>query len=409
MRGSILADFSQVKYVIIGRRELTAEGRVRIRHVTDPAEWAALVGSSPRGGVLQSYEWGEFKTLLGWRAVRLLLEDDGRPRGGVQLLLRPSPLGTVAYVPRGPLVAPEDAEAMAAAFSALHQVARSAGAFFLKIEPDWPHSPELVAALAAQGFRAAGTVQPRSTIVVDLTAPTDEIFSRLTRQARYNVRLAQRHGLRCEEGSAADLPEFYALLVETARRGHFYVHPAGYYGELWGRFAERGAARLLLVRSGAGTPSPRPRELTDAGTLAATLFLVVGGTAYQLYSGSRAEGRRHKPNDLLQWGALLRARELGCRAYDLWGIPDAVVAGEPEATQSDLTGSAVAGTFTGVYLFKRNFGGVVTRTVGAFDYAYSPGRYRLWRTLLPAVGKVREFVADRGAARERTTLEAYET
>jgi peptidoglycan pentaglycine glycine transferase (the first glycine) len=369
---------------------------VRVRHVTDPAEWAAIVGGSPRGGVLQSYEWGEFKALLGWRAIRLLLEDDGRLCGGAQLLLRSSPLGTVAYVPRGPLVAPDDAEGLEAAFSALHDAARAAGAFFLKIEPDWPHSPELVAALGAHGFCVGSNVQPRSTIVVDLSAPSDVLFSRLTRQARYNVRLAQRHGLRCEEGSAADLPEFYSLLEETARRAHFYVHPAGYYSELWRRFAERDAAHLLLVRS-------------DAKALAATLFLVTGGTAYQLYSGSAAEGRRHKPNDLLQWGALLRAGELGCRAYDLWGIPDEVVADGPESYQPDFAGRTVARTFAGVYLFKRNFGGVATRTVGAFDYAYSPARYRLWRALLPTIGRVREFVADRGTARERTTQEAYGT
>lgn len=383
---------------------IPAERRVRVRLVEDPAEWGALVGASPRGGVLQSYEWGEFKALLGWRPIRLLVEEGSRPLAGAQLLLRPSPLGTVAYAPRGPLADPGDPAAVDQVFAALHREARRAGAFFLKIEPDWPHSAALAAELAGRGFRPGACVQPRSTIVVDLTAAPEELYERLSRRARYNVRLAERHGLRCRDGTASDLPEFYRLLAATARRGHFYVHPERYYQELWRRFSAVGAAHLLLVS-------------LNEEALAATMFLTAGGSAYQLYSGSGADQRRLKPNDLLQWQALLRARELGCRAYDLWGIPDEFGRAETEGVRDARPcpdERAVAGTFTGVYLFKRNFGGVVARNVGALDYAYSPARYWLWRSFLPAVGRLRELAADRatltsGQPAGRPAMEAYET
>lgn len=377
---------------------------MRVRLVEDPAEWGDVVATTLRGGLLQSYEWGEFKALLGWRPIRVLLEEGSRPLAGAQLLLRRSPLGAVAYVPRGPLADPTDRAVVNQLWAALHREARRAGAFFLKVEPDWPHSSALATAMVRYGFRSGASVQPRSTIVVDLAATPEELYARLSRRARYNVRLAERHGLRCREGGDADLPQFYRLLVATACRGRFYVHPEGYYRELWRRFSATGAAHLLLVSLG-------------QEALAATMFLTASGVAYQLYSGSSADQRRLKPNDLLQWQALLRARAVGCHAYDMWGIPDEIgraILGAGAGARPGPEEREVAGTFEGVYLFKRNFGGAVARTVGAFDYAYSPARYWLWRSFLPAVGRLRELAAQHGATRSgppavRPNLEAHET
>ncbi|MHB1132445.1 MAG: lipid II:glycine glycyltransferase FemX [Chloroflexota bacterium] len=373
---------------------------MRVRLVQDPAAWATLADASPRGGILQSYQWGQFKAQLGWRPLRLLVDDGARSLGGAQLLLRATPLGAVAYVPRGPLSDPADRELTDAVFTAVHRAARRAGAFFLKIEPDWPHSPALESELRARGFRPGAAVQPRSTIVVDLTPAPEALLARVSRHTRYNVRLAERRGLRCQVGGEADLGDFYRLLVATARRGHFYVHPDSYYRELWRRFAPEGVARLLLVRR-------------DGEALAATMFFCLGGVAYQLYSGSATAQRRLKPNDLLQWRALLWARELGCRGYDMWGIPDEAGRAESEGQRPLAGEGAVSGTFEGVYRFKRNFGGRVVRNVGSFDFVYSPARYWLWCRCRPVVDRLREWVADRttphgGAASGLPALEAYE-
>ena len=368
---------------------------MRVRLVVDRPAWEALVDALPRGNILQSYEWGEFKAAFGWQPLRLVVEREGRPVAGAQMLLRGCPLGTVAYVPRGPMLDFDDRQATDILLAALHREARRRGAFFLKIEPDYPSSDTLAGELATRGFRPAAAVQPHSTIVVDLAAEPAVLEGRLSRRTRYNIRLAERKGLRCVPGGEADVGEFYRLLVETARRGRFFVHPPEYYRDLWRRFAPRRMAHLMLVRHG-----------EDA--LAATMFFTEGKRAYQFYGGSSLQGRRLKPNDLLQWRALLRARELGCRTYDLWGIPDEVgrlqeEAQSPQQAPHLYDERAAAGTMRGVYLFKRGFGGAVVRTVGAFDYVYAPVRYWLWTRALPATRRLVGLAAARtgGVERER--------
>lgn len=354
---------------------LTVEGCVRVRRVREPREWDSLISSFSLGHVLQSYQWGEVKAAYGWRPIRLAVEDGGVPMGAAQLLVRGLPWGAVAYVPRGPLIDFSNSRALDALLEAIHAEARGQGAVFLKMEPDLPTSSDAAGLLAERGFRRGVEVQPRSSLVVDLAAEPSALFQRLSARARYNVRLAQRGGLKCEVGGEADLPDFCRLLEETAQRGGFALHARPYYTRIWEQFAPLGLAHLLLVRFG--------RE-----ALAATMFLTTGGRAFQFYSGSAHRLRRLKPSELLQWSALLHARDLGCRSYDLWGIPDDVGCrlerGVTPAAARGEQGQALAGTMHGVYQFKKGFGGSVARTVGAFDYVYAPARYWLWVRMLPA-------------------------
>lgn len=53
--------------------------RLRVRFVrSDEREtWIRFVAGVPEGHILQSWEWGEFKALHGWRPMRVVLEDTG--------------------------------------------------------------------------------------------------------------------------------------------------------------------------------------------------------------------------------------------------------------------------------------------------------------------------------------------
>ncbi|MHB1006549.1 MAG: lipid II:glycine glycyltransferase FemX [Chloroflexota bacterium] len=377
---------------------------MQIRLVEDQQAWEGLLCGLPHGNILQSYQWGEFKAAYGWRPLRLLAERAGRPVAGAQVLLRGLPLGALAYVPRGPMLDFADREAVDSLLGAIHARAREAGAFFLKMEPDLPCSAPLVVDLRSRGYRPGAAIQPQSSIVVDLRPEPKAMEQRLSPRTRYNIRLAERKGLRCRPGGEADLPAFYRLLVETAGRGSFAVHPYEYYLDLWRRFGVNGRARLLLVEH-SGDP------------LAATMFFVGDGVASQFYSGSAAVRRQLKPNELMQWQALLYARELGCRSYDLWGIPDEVgqaQAATPMPTPPRLYDEReAAGTMAGVYLFKRGFGGTVVRNVGAYDYVYAPARYWLWTRALPLAKRAVMWASGRshprlGPGEAPPRMEAYE-
>jgi hypothetical protein len=77
-------------------------------------------------------------------------------------------------------------------------------------------------------------------MTLDLHPDADTLFARFKPKWRYNVRLAERRGVEVAEAGADELPTFFALLVETARRDRFAVRGARY-------FERAGAARMLRM------------------------------------------------------------------------------------------------------------------------------------------------------------------
>jgi peptidoglycan pentaglycine glycine transferase (the first glycine) len=337
------------------------------REPVDSKTWNSFVAASPTGHLLQSWQWGRLKAGFGWQAVRVGVEDRGRLVAGAQVLFRslpPSlPYLSIAYVPKGPILDFGNQEIFEALLSAIHRLARQKRAILLKIEPELPHSSVVVRQLQASGLRPSQqTIQPRSTIHIDLRADLDDILARMKSKTRYNVRLAGRKGVLVREGTADDLPIFYRLMELTGRRDGFAVHSREYYETAYRLFVppgndrNSGLARLFLATY---------NDEVIAGLMAFTF----GQRAWYMYGASSDRERSRMPNHLLQWEAIRWARGQGCLTYDLWGIPDEV-GKEPERYERTVTDRQ--GGLWGVYRFKQGFGGQVVRYVGAYDYVYRP-------------------------------------
>ncbi len=333
------------------------------------AKWDAFVAGSPWGHLLQSSAWGDFKSHFGWQPLRITGERGGRIICGAQALVRPTAGGPTVYVPRGPVLAPVD-EALPALLDALSSAARDRGAIFLKIEPDWPDDAALAGHLESLGFRRSRqTIQPRTTIVLDLRPDEDEILMRMKPKWRYNIRLASRKGVRVRRATQADLSAFYHLMQTTGERDRFGIHERSYYESVWQRFHPQGLAELFLAHY-------------EDELLAGLMAFRFGRTAYYLYGASSNRHRNRMPNHLLQWHAIQWAKQHGCIRYDFWGVPDEV--SEAIIHDGDAGARGDAGMW-GVYRFKQGFGGQVVRTIGAFDRVFRPARYWLGTRVWPLV------------------------
>lgn len=330
---------------------------------TDATTWDGFVRAAPNGHVLQTTAWAQLKSRFGWRVGYALVEDANRIQAGAQVLFRPLPLGLgcVAYVPKGPLLDWADDTLVGALLDALHHLCRRQRAIFLKIEPDEEEHPALAQRLPAWGFRPSPqTIQPRRTILIDLTPAADDILAQMKSKTRYNIRLAERKEVKVREGTEHDLDAFYRLMRITAERDRFVVHSRAYYETAYQLFVPQGIGRLLLAEYGG--------EL-----IAGVMVFAWGDKAWYMYGASSDIHRDRMPNYLLQWQAMLWAKSQGCRTYDLWGIPD-----EDEETLEAHFLDRRDGLW-GVYRFKRGFGGRVLRYVGAWDQVYRPVLYWLYR------------------------------
>jgi peptidoglycan pentaglycine glycine transferase (the first glycine) len=320
----------------------------------DRAGWDQPLATISGGHLLQSWAWGELKADFGWRVHRLSVGS-----AAAQVLFRPLPagLGSIAYVPKGPLVDFDDAPGVRRLLDAIRPVARRQRAVCLKIEPNRDEDRHLSEQLRALGFRLSPhEVQPRRTILVDLDVDPDTILARMKQKTRYNIRLAERKGVRVRAGDEADLDAFYGLMERTSERDGFGIHSKAYYEAVHRLFVSSGHGQLLLADY-------------DGQLLAGLVVLAHGDTAIYMYGASSDEERQRMPTYLLQWKAMRWAMEHGCRVYDLWGVPD-----EDEDTLEAGFTERSDGLW-GVYRFKRGFGGHLVRTTGAWDLVYAPLRY----------------------------------
>jgi lipid II:glycine glycyltransferase (peptidoglycan interpeptide bridge formation enzyme) len=344
-----------------------------LRSVTQ-AEWDGWLGGSPGGGhVLQSYQWGEFKRRLSWRPIRLVLERDGEVVGLGQFLAystAPVP-GVLMYCTKGPWLPWEDEEAIRAFFEGVRTVARREGAHTVKIEPEVLEQQKDVKALLGEiGFRKSRyDLNQKTTLVVDLNLPEEDLLAKMKSKTRYNVRLAAKKGVEVVEPDFNEAWEtFYEWMKATSERKEDYVlrRPRDYLRSVMRAMHDAGQGRLFFAEH-EGTP------------LAGMYVFTFGEKYWYMYGASSEEKRNLKPNYLLQWEVMRWARNRGLTHYDMVGVPKSEELNEGSSLWS-------------VYKFKEGFGGEIVDSLGCFDlpvrrvraaawYKFEPVYYRLYYKL----------------------------
>lgn len=343
-----------------------------IELVKSKDQWESALASLPSPHVLQSWEWGEFKSRWGWSAERLLWLNDEHPVAAAQVLARSIPRTPwrFLYVSKGPALDYSNFDLASQVLTDLETYARQHKALFIKIDPDVPRQwgesqPEtqldpvgtaILDMLNRRGWRySPEQIQFRNTILLDLRAEPDVLLARMKSKWRYNIRLAERKDVKVRCGTAGDLPLFYRMYAETARRDNFLIRPQAYYLDVWNRFLATGQADLLLA------------EVADEAVAGLILFYF-GRQAWYLYGASTDQHRHLMPNYLLQWTAICQAKTRGCTRYDFWGAPDVF-------DERDR--------LWGVYRFKQGFSGDVLQGLGAYDFPVKPVLYTAFAQTLP--------------------------
>jgi peptidoglycan pentaglycine glycine transferase (the first glycine) len=326
--------------------------------ITNAQRWTQALSTLPARHVLQSWEWGQFKSRWGWRPTYLLFEEHGQPLAAALVLQRrltrfgPS----ILYVPKGPALNYSEATLTDEVLAALAAWARETRAIFIKIDPDLAATDRSI--LCDHGWQPSNEqIQFRNTMLLDLRPSEDELLAAMKPKTRYNIRLAEKKGVGVREGSLADLELLYRLYVETSQRDRFLIRPFDYYRDAWGSFIQSGLAQPLIAE-------------VDHEAVAGLILFHFADRAWYMYGMSRSLHRERMPNYLLQWRAIQWARSRGCQVYDLWGAPD-------QLSEDDA--------LWGVYRFKEGLGGKFVEQVGAYDFVVSRLGYWLYSVAMPKV------------------------
>jgi len=346
-----------------------------------------------KGILQQTGWWAEMKSDQGYQphAYRLRMEESGNICTEDDLLVivretakNSSASTRMAYIPYGPEIRPKHEDE--GAF--LEKMARELKPnlpencgmirFDLKWESPWLHDEnryndrgdwlglpseqtrEFRMNMSTENwnlFKAPTDSLPSTTIYINLRQSEDELLAAMKPKTRYNVRLAARRGVTVREAGIEDLETWYRLYKETAERNNFYCHPLAFFESMLkanSKYRGTHAGSSLLIAEHEG----------DA--LAAMWLGISGEQATYLYGASSLHKRRNMPAYALQWAAIKKARQTGCRYYDMFGIS---VTANP------------AHPMYGLYRFKKGFGGEQFLRKGCWDYPLDENFYQQFRSL----------------------------
>ena len=323
-----------------------------------PAElgrWDELVAANPDGGqILQTRAWGEFKRAHRWKPRYLVSETE--PAVAVLVLMHPvAGVGRLGYVPKGPGIA--SVGELGSVIDGLRSAAGSS--FAIKVEPEIEESAVTVAALRGMGLeKSRHDVQiSRATIIVDLRPDEDALLASFKPKSRYNIRLAQRHGVTVApvplESENVDI--MYSLMSSTRDRAGFTLRGKEYFAQYWRLHAAAGQGQLFFAS-------------LDGEVLAGVFATFLGRKAWYKDGGSTKEHAKVMAPHLLQWEVMRWLRARGVEAYDLVAVPPA----------AELTTSH---PLYGLYRFKSGFSDRITEYVGTWDLPIRRGRYAAWNAV----------------------------
>ena len=310
---------------------------------------------------LQTPFWAEVKAAEGWRPY--FFDEDG---GRILLLVRTLRRGlAVGYVPFGwgrSAVTPQSAAEKSRRWK------KETGEPLFLVKWDLPLyavfgreegiDSRFDFGIGAPLKKAVADIQPPDTTILDLTKSDEELSAAMHRKTRYNIRYAEKSGVRVREASADELPAWYKLYQTTAVRDKIAIHSEAYYRRVLEKSApfsqkdEKPCVKLYLAEH-------------EGDLLAGIIVLFYKKRAVYVYGASSNEKRNLMPAYLLQRHAVRVARGAGCTAYDFYGIPPTDDPRHP---------------MHGLYRFKTGFGGVLIHRCGVYDAPVRPVFYALFRT-----------------------------
>ncbi len=286
---------------------------------------------------LQTPQWLAFQRDLGRKVWRL---DDGFLKANV--IRHDVRLGqNFLYIPYGPELNLELARdglrnEVSHFVTHVRHLAQQENSMFVKIEPTHDMVVELLMRNGMRLRRSSNDIQPKRTVVADLTLTADELLDHLHHKHRYNINLAERKGVTIEESDNADT--FWKLLARTAEHDDFRTHGMLYYKKLLRFFESDGGelrTRLFLAMQG-GRP------------IAGAIMLEHGRTVSYLHGAMDREYRSLMAPHLMHWKLMQQYKQNGFHWYDFWGID--------------------ADKYPGVSRFKLGFGARTIEYPGSFDF-----------------------------------------
>lgn len=289
--------------------------------------------------LLQTKEWAALRETQGWQAHWI---DE------ILILEKKLPFGkSFLYAPEVDFNAINKLQDF---LDNINKNTKNRHTIFIRLEILDKFTTEIDQKMLAAGFiKSFEELQPEWRQIIEISKTEEEILAQMKEKGRYNIRVAIRNNIVIEKSQNLDL--FYKIFQETSKRDGFEIRPKQYFINLLAKLEPPGFAELLVARY-------------NGEVIAAEIATYFQETASYLYGASSSENRNLMTPYLLHFEAIKRAKERGCRYYDLLAVAS-------ENIESHK--------YAGITSFKEQFGGEKVHLAGSYDYIYKPIWYKLFK------------------------------
>lgn len=300
--------------------------------------------------VMQSWQWGEFRESLGTKVYRYGIFDNKKLISAFQITFHKIPFTKyhVGYLPKGP--APDKDLA-----DALKVIGKKHCCAFIKIEPNIKSEHDTA------DHRFLASPKPLFTkfnFILDLTKSESELLKNMYPKFRYNIKVAQKHGVIVEERTdEKGLQEHLRLYFDTTKRQRYFGHNPNYYRHLWQTLIPKKMVRILIAYY-------KPEGSDKKIPLASWMLFNFRDTLYYPYGGSSDQHRNVMASNLLAWEAIRLGQKMGLKKLDLWGALG------PNANPKH--------PWQGFTRFKKQLGAELVEYIGTFDMVFNYPLYKLF-------------------------------
>jgi peptidoglycan pentaglycine glycine transferase (the first glycine) len=327
-----------------------------------PDFWNGFVNGHPHGHLYQSYPWGEVLSYDGSEVIRAGVQNDGRLCASILLIKKRLPFSKLSffYAPAGPIIDFADEGALSCLLKGVRGLARTHGAIFLRVDPDYPDDARDVRnSLLRQGFKHldknwSSHNYPRILMRLALHESEDKLLGGMRKKHRQHINITDSKGIRLIVGETEDhLRQFWELLRALGTRKGFLVRSYKYFDQLMKNFIACGNGRMLLAEY--------KQEI-----IGGVLSVILGRRCWFVYGASNGRSHHIYPNERLHWEMIKWAKSRGCISYDMGGT------GTDYPVPSDSEHHPL-------YHFKKGFGASVVYLTGYYDLVFRPSPYWIFR------------------------------
>lgn len=298
---------------------------------------------------LQSREWGEFRKKTG---VKVVFSNN------LLLTIHPIPHTkyNIGYIPKGPAINQK-------MLDELLEIGRKENCIFIQLEPNVESANGKIYKFKNL-IHSSRPLLTKYTFTLDLTKSEEELLKNMHSKTRYNLRLAEKKGVKIiEDNSDKTFNEYLRLTKETTQRQKFYAHNQNYHKLMW---------ETLKVND----ENKNDREKLAAHLFKATynndvlvtwILFVYGDMLYYPYGASSTSHREVMASNLIMWEAIKFGKKLGLKEFDMWGALDQT----PDTNDS----------WYGFHKFKEGYGGKHIEFLGSYDFIISKNLYLVYKIL----------------------------